>query len=114
MKAISFEGIGQVLATFQCGETVKMGQVVKVSADGAVEPCAAGDHIAGMAVVVRDGCAAVQVAGFVTVAASGVSKVGWTKLSANGSGGMKADSTAGTDYLVVSADSENGSAVILL
>lgn len=114
MKSISFEGVGQVLATFQCQGEVKMGQVVKVSGDGTVAPCAAGERIAGVAAVVRDGCASVQVAGFVTVAASGVSSVGWVKLSADGAGGMKADTSAGTAYLVVSADSENDSAVLLL
>ena len=110
--SVSFHGIGQVCATFL--GTGTEGQVVKLSGSGTVAPCAAGDSFCGAAVCVKDDACCVQVAGFVTVAASGVSKVGWTKLSANGSGGMKADSTAGTDYLVVSADSENGSAVILL
>ena len=112
MKSISYEGVGQMMATFQCGETVKMGQVVKVSADSTVAPCAAGERIAGMAVVVRDGFASVQFAGFITVKAGGVSTTGWVKLSADGSGGMKADEGAGTPYLVVQTDAQT--AVILL
>lgn len=112
MKSISYEGVGQMMATFQCGETVKMGQVVKVSADSTVAPCAAGERIAGMAVVVRDGFASVQFAGFITVKAAGVSTTGWVKLSADGSGGMKADDSAGTPYLVVQTDAQT--AVILL
>ena len=76
MKSISYEGVGQMMATFQCGETVKMGQVVKVSADSTVAPCAAGERIAGMAVVVRDGFASVQLSGFIAVKAAGDSTTG--------------------------------------
>lgn len=114
MKSISYEGVGQMMATFQCGETVKMGQVVKVSANGTVAPCAAGERIAGMAVVVRDGFASVQLSGFIAVKAAGVSATGWVKLSADGSGGMKTDDSAGTPYLVVQTDADAQTAVILL
>ena len=40
MSRISFEGIGEVAATFACGEGVKAGQVVKLTGDGAVAPAA--------------------------------------------------------------------------
>lgn len=114
MNSISYEGVGQMMATFQCGEAVKMGQVVKVSNDSTVAPCAAGERIAGMAVVVRDGFASVQLSGFIAVKAAGVSTTGWVKLSADGSGGMKADEGAGTPYLVVQTDADAQTAVILL
>ena len=39
MSRISFEGIGEVAATFACGEGVKAGQVVKLTGDGTVGPC---------------------------------------------------------------------------
>ena len=42
MKQVSFEGIGQVLATFQVGEGVVEGHTVRVSGNGMVEPCTAG------------------------------------------------------------------------
>ena len=38
---ISFEGIGEVVATFACGEGVAAGQVVKVTEDGTVGACSA-------------------------------------------------------------------------
>ena len=69
---------------------------------------------AGMAVVVRDGFASVQLSGFIAVKAAGVSTTGWVKLSADGSGGMKTDDSAGTPYLVVQTDADAQTAVILL
>lgn len=39
MSRISFEGIGEVAATFACGEGVKAGQVVKLTGDGTVGHC---------------------------------------------------------------------------
>ena len=61
MKQVSFEGIGQVLATFQAGEGVVEGHTVRVSGNGMVEPCTDGGSVDGVAVVVKNGCAAVQV-----------------------------------------------------
>ena len=39
---VSFEGIGEVMATFYAGEGVKGGQVVKLGGDGEVIHCGAG------------------------------------------------------------------------
>ena len=44
MSRISFEGIGEVAATFACGEGVKAGQVVKLTGDGTVGPCGDGER----------------------------------------------------------------------
>ena len=44
---VSFEGIGEVMATFYAGEGVKGGQVVKLGGDGEVAPCAAGERFFG-------------------------------------------------------------------
>lgn len=114
MKFFSYEGVGQLMATFQCGDGVKMGQVVKVIESDTVAPCSAGERIAGMAMVVRDGFVSVQIAGCLTVQAAGITKAGWVKLSADGSGGMKIDESAGTPYLVLQVDAAAQTAVILL
>ena len=58
------------------------------------------------------GLAAVQVAGFATVAVSGSVGVGYVSLCADGQGGVKAGS--GREYLVVSVDENAGTAVIML
>ena len=113
MSKISFEGIGEMVATFACAEAVAAGQVVKVTADGTVGTCAGGDKICGVALFAEDGYAAVQLGGLVQVATSGGSiTTGWCKLSADGTGGMKQDTSAGTDYLVVRVETD--AAVICL
>ena len=40
MSRISFEGIGEVAATFACGEGVKAGQVVKLTGTAPSAPSA--------------------------------------------------------------------------
>ena len=115
MSKISFDGIGEVVATFTCGKDVKAGQVVKLTGNGAVDACSDGDRFCGVALTAEDGYAAVQGAGLVKVAAAEGVAVGWNKLLADGTGGVKKDSAAsptGGDYLVISVDS--GSAVVRL
>lgn len=98
---LSYEGIGQWAATFACGE-VKEGQVVKISADDTVAQCGAGDGFCGVVLsVARDGGACtVALGGMVTVPCTSAPALGWAKLSADGSGGVKAD-TSGREYRVV-------------
>ena len=110
---ISFEGIGEVVATFACGEGVAAGQVVKVTEDGTVGACSASEKFCGVALSAEDGYAAVQLGGLASVPISGEGvTAGWCKLSADGIGGMKQDASGGTDYLVVQV--ETSSAVICL
>ena len=113
MSRISFEGIGEVAATFACGEGVKAGQVVKLTGDGTVGPCGDGERFCGVALSAGEGFAAVRL---IRVAASGGAlSEGWNRLLADGSGGVRPDSAEtpiGGEYLVVRA--ESGGAVIRL
>lgn len=113
---LSYEGIGQWAATFACGQ-VETGQVVKVSGNGTVGICGAGDAFCGVTVSVsRDGGAcAVALGGMVTVPYTGTAApaLGWTALSADGSGGVKADA-AGRSYLVVDVDTAAKTVVFAL
>ena len=103
---ISYEGIGQWAATFACG-SVECGQVVKVAENDTAAACAAGDAFTGVVMsVARDGGACtVALGGMVTVSYSGTTApaAGWAKLSADGEGGVKADSS-GYSYRVVRVD----------
>ena len=108
MKTISFDDIGAVTATFTVKEGLKGGQVA-----GEAGPCDDGDAFCGVALEGRGGFAAVQVKGFVQVSAAGEVGLGWTKLSADGAGGVKADES-GREYLVVDSDSTGKTAVLLL
>ena len=112
MSKISFEDIGSVVATFLADSGVKGGQVVKLTGNGQVGPCSAGDAFCGVALEPRAGLAAVQVKGFVTVSCTGSLTLGWTALAADGKGGVKAAASGGVTALVVSAS--GGSAVICL
>ena len=103
---MSYEGIGQWTATFACAG-VQEGQAVKVSGQGTVGPCAAGDRICGVVLAVSRDKAACTVAlgGVVTAGWSGETAptAGWCILSADGAGGVCVGET-GTDYLVVDVD----------
>ena len=104
---ISFEGIGEVVATFACGEGVTAGQVVKVTADGTVGPWSAGEKFCGVALSAEDGYGAIQLGGLVKVPVSGGEvQAGWIKLSADGSGGVKKDDSAGVEHLVVRVETD--------
>ncbi len=89
---VSYEGIGQLCASFVCGVDVTEGALVKASANGTVSKCAAGEEFCGVAAAVsHDGTlCSVQLGGFVTAAFSGTAPtVGFGKLCADGSGGVK-------------------------
>jgi len=88
--SVSFEGVGQVCATF-LGSDVAEGSVVKLTGNGTVGPCGAGDPFCGAVLCRKDDACTVQVCGFVTVGYSGTAPaVGWTALCADGNGGVKA------------------------
>ena len=100
----SYEGIGQWAATFACGDIAE-GQVVKISGNGEVDPCAEGDKFCGVVISVgRDGKAcAVAMGGMVTVPYTGAAPaLGWSGLAGDGTGGVKA--ADGHDYMVVDVD----------
>ncbi len=105
---VSFEGIGEVMATFYAENGVAAGQVVQLSGDSTVGPCEAGERFFGAAVSVKDGYVGVQVEGFAQVTCKDTSvTAGYVALTADGNGGVKKVSTAsgstdvGNEYLVV-------------
>ena len=103
---ISFEGIGGEIATFWAEAGVQSGQVVKLTADSTVAPCAVGDRFCGVAVSVREDVAGVRMGGFVQLGcADGGVTPGYVKLCADGNGGVK-KATSGEEYLVVADDGD--------
>lgn len=100
---ISYEGIGQWAATFCCDENVKVGSLVKVTANHTVSICSDGDGFCGVIASVshkKDACSVV-LGGLVTVAYSGPKPVlGESGLSADGAGGVKSDGI-GNYYKIV-------------
>lgn len=112
---IGYEDIGQVTVTLNAEEQVKAGMAVSLSGGGTAAVCPDGTAMCGVARNVRDGAAAVQLSGFVTVGYSGAKPaVGWNKLAGDGSGKVKTDSANGRDILVADVDEADKTAVLYL
>ena len=112
MSKISFEDIGSLMATFYAHDGVQDGQVVKMTGNGTVGPCSAGDIFCGVAGMPRNGAVGVRVGGFVKVAATLPLSVGKVGLVADGKGGVKAGD--GISVLVADVDTVEKTAVICL
>jgi hypothetical protein len=112
---VSYEGIGEVVATFRVGAGVQAGQVVKMDDNGKVAGCNVGDRFCGVALAPVQGYGAVQVGGFAAVKYSGAAPaVGFVTLAADGQGGVKTDAANGAEVLVVAVDTSAATAVIRL
>ena len=121
---LSFDGIGQVAATFQteaqeAEDTAKLstGHVVALTAANTVGFGTAGAAPCGVVLALEgDQTAAVQVEGFARVSYSGAAApaVGWTSRGVDGSGGVQTASTGGRNVLVVQVDDAAKTAVIKL
>lgn len=111
--SVSFEGVGQVCATF-LGGGLQEGQVAKVTGPGTAGPCGEGDDFCGAALCCKDDACTVQVAGFVTVGYSGTPpEAGYAALCADGAGGVKT-SAGGRSRLVADVDKTAKAVTILL
>ena len=114
MMSVSFEGVGQVCATFLSGRLTE-GQVVKLSGGGTVDGCAVDDEFCGVALCCKDDACTVQVRGFVTLGYSGTAPgVGWKALAADGKGGVKAATSGGVKCLVADVDSTAKTVTVML
>ena len=112
---VSFDGVGQVCATFQGGGLTD-GQVVQVSGRGTVSACGAGDAFCGVVSHGNDDACSVQVRGFVTLSYSGTApSLGKARLCADGKDGVKtAADGAGAEYLTVDVDTALKTVTVLL
>lgn len=99
---VSFEGLGEMVATFY-NKSAVAGSPCKLSGNGEVAVCAADDRMLGVAINADNEYAAVTLGGVVTMAYTGTKPtVGFVKLVADGTGGVKA---GGDDkYCVLSVE----------
>ena len=97
---VSFKGIGcsgGVTFLAAAGVTAaNEGHVAKVSAGQTVDVCDAEDVFYGVIRKVEDGALTLERDGFQEVSYAGTITPGWKELVADGSGGVKAPTTAGT------------------
>ena len=112
---VQLEGIGNTAVTMAVSGTLESGQVCKIAGNGTVGACAAGDGFQGVAGTMSGEACGVILRGSVRVSYSGESApaVGTTKLSADGSGGVK-DDDSGSPYLVLSVDTAGKTLVLFL
>ena len=109
---VAFQDIGNETATFEVSGTVKPGQAVKLSGNGTVAACAAdGDIPVGVAVQVKNGCAAVQLKGYVRLPAASGLAVGLATISATKTGVVQ---SATTGRQVIVTDVANDMCGIIL
>lgn len=113
---LSYEGIGQMCATFACEATMTEGAPVKLTESGKAEVCAAGENLCGVCAAVGHGgdACSVQVGGFVKLSYSGSAPtVGFGKLTADGACGVKTASS-GREYLIAQVDPAEKTVTIML
>lgn len=104
---VNFNGYGENVVTFAADAGLtEPGVPVRMSGDGTVAGCAAGEPFCGICVGVRNGYAAVQLSGYVRAAAGAKIAAGYQKLAA-GDNGIVAVNNAGRELLVVDADAES-------
>ncbi len=109
---VNFNGFNENVTTFLADTSVTAaGQPVKMIENGRVAACGAGEPFCGITTGVRDGYAAVQLAGYIRVQTAALIPVGYQKLAANAAGKVAINEN-GREYLVL--DSDSGSAGIIL
>ena len=112
---ISFEGIGQVAATFMVEGDIQPGMAVALTADSTVGLGKAGDAPCGKVLSVKNGMAAVQIDGMAQVGYSGTAPaIGWGTIAGDGTGKIKTVTTGGKTCMIVSVNTADGTAVIKL
>lgn len=82
MNKVSFEEIGAVAATFFAQKEVKAGQVVKMTGNGQVGPCSAGDKFCGVALSNENGWRRRTGEGILPGGGDGSIDLGWNVLAA--------------------------------
>ena len=105
---VSFEGIGESVVTFFNSETdsAGVGVPVKMSGNGEVSACAAGERFFGVSIISKEGFAAIQTDGYVEIAYSGAApEPGFARLAANGDGSVRVDA-AGGEFLIINVNDE--------
>lgn len=102
--SVAFEGIDRLVVTFLAGD-VTAGKPVVMGGEGSVKNASSGQMPVGVALHARDGHAAVQLKGFVTVQYSGTTA---PALVADSAGCLRAAGSgeSGRMCLVVARDSE--------
>lgn len=109
---VNFNGYGENVATFMADSSItEAGVPVKIIADGTVAKCEADDVFCGVCVGVRNGYAAVQLSGYVTVSATEKIPVGYQTLAASADGNV-AVNASGRELLVINSTATDAGIIL--
>ena len=112
---VSFEGIGQVAATFMVNGDIQPAMAVALTGDSTGGLGKAGDAVCGVALSAKNGMAAVQIGGMVKVGWSGTAPaIGVGTIAVDGTGKIKTVTSGGMGCLIVSVNTDDSTAVIKL
>ena len=101
----NFNGFNEKVLTFECDTEIGAGSPVKLSANGKVSVCSAGDRFVGICLGTRGGYASVLVEGYITLPYTGTAPtVNYVKLVADGNGAVKVDASNGGEVVAVCVD----------
>lgn len=101
---VSFEGLGELVASFYKGSNAEKGKLVKLSANSTVAATSDGEAFVGMCIHSDDAFADVMLSGCITCTYTGTAPVvGYAKLVSAGGGSVKT-AASGREYLVLNVD----------
>lgn len=110
--SVSFNGFNKNTATFIAAEEITGGTPVKMSGNGEVSVCAAGEEFIGIAIDCDGKYVSVQLSGAVTATYTGATpECGFADLAA-ADGGVQSGS--GREYLVLSVDEAQSKVTFLM
>lgn len=105
--SIKFNGIGNMVVTFKAAAPIKAGVPVRPSANETVAAASNSSTFVGVAESYSNGLVGVRIRGYFELPySSNAPAIGFTKLAADGNGGVKIDTTYGRDCAIVFVDTE--------
>ena len=108
MANISYRGFNSNVITIETNGEIGKSTPVTVKSTDLCNAANDGENFVGIAVCQRDNLASVQIEGYVEVKYSGnAPATGYTKLCADGKGGVKSSTSASIFYKVLMVDSAN-------
>ena len=113
---VSFEGIGQKVATFEVETKLEVGKVVSMAENGIVRLAKENEKFVGVVVESAGKIASVQFAGFAKLKFSGEvpqAALGWAQVCTNADGGVKLNAD-GRPVLLLEIDRENNQLGLML
>lgn len=113
--SIAYNGVGKVVATFECFSNVEVGDLVVISQSKKVARALKGNQFAGVCVSKNGNYVGVQIKGAITMPYNSVIPVGYVGIVAEDNNKIKHNTDANAlKFLVVETDIENKFATFII